>query len=324
MSKHELNEGARFPSTLPNNSAERKTYPLYSVLFGMFPSALVAVAKHAYNGNARHNGPDAPVQDARDKSTDDADCIMRHLLEGDYEGVAWRALRLLQKTLEDEGAPVAPRATGLTEAVVAGPPEPEVTSSAEDEGNGIYWSYDKCTMVAYYVSPSGHTYLGWYRDSDDGGYVVPEHLGENARVPESCSRLTYKMQESLLRNPHGRVQYDSLAAWLKVLSSQEAPKDEDQQSSGIYMADSSSTPQAYYVSPEGDIYRAVSYNVGKGEQWSKIRVACIPLSMVRLTLEQQARLLYKPKDRERLWALLDWLEDMDRDFREVEEETVDL
>lgn len=109
---HPINDGARFPSTLPNDSAARKQYPIHDVLFGQFPAAVVAVAHHSWKGNNKHN-PGLPLQDNRSKSMDDADCILRHLAEGDYEGVAWRALRLLQRKLEAEGAPIAPLATNL-------------------------------------------------------------------------------------------------------------------------------------------------------------------------------------------------------------------
>lgn len=109
---HQLNDGARFPSTLPNDSAERKQYPMAEVLFGQFPAAIAAVVHHSWKGNNKHN-PGLPLQDNRSKSVDDENCILRHLAEGDYEGVAWRALRLLQRKLEAEGAPVAPLATNL-------------------------------------------------------------------------------------------------------------------------------------------------------------------------------------------------------------------
>lgn len=105
-----LNDGARLPSTLPNGSKERKEYPLADVLFGQFPAAMVAISHHSYKGNDKHN-PGEPLQDNRALSKDDANCIMRHLIEGDYEAVAWRAVRLLQKQLEQAGAPVAPLAT---------------------------------------------------------------------------------------------------------------------------------------------------------------------------------------------------------------------
>ncbi|WPJ54355.1 hypothetical protein RCIP0075_00033 [Klebsiella phage RCIP0075] len=105
-----LNDGARFPSALPNDSELRKQYPVGSVLFGQFPAATVALAHHSWKGNNKHN-PGQPLQDARDKSNDDLECALRHLMEGDYEAAAWRTMRLLQKQKEAEGAPVAPLAT---------------------------------------------------------------------------------------------------------------------------------------------------------------------------------------------------------------------
>jgi hypothetical protein len=96
-------------SLFPDDSAERKTYPVYSGLMAYFPSALAAVARHSYLGNQKHNAG-LPLHHDRAKSDDEADALMRHLMEGDYTGVAWRALALLQKHLEAQGAPIAPGA----------------------------------------------------------------------------------------------------------------------------------------------------------------------------------------------------------------------
>lgn len=105
-----LNDGARYPSSLPNDSELRKQYPLYDVLFGVFPAAMVLLAHHAWKGNQKHN-PGLPLQHARNKSTDHKNCILRHLAEGDYEAVLWRAAALCQEQAEKDGAPVAPLAT---------------------------------------------------------------------------------------------------------------------------------------------------------------------------------------------------------------------
>ena len=43
---------------------------------------------------------------------------MRHLMEGDYVGTAWRALALLQKHLEAQGAPIAPAAINVAAPVL--------------------------------------------------------------------------------------------------------------------------------------------------------------------------------------------------------------
>lgn len=93
----------------PEDSAERKEYPVYSGLIAYFPSALAAVARHSYIGNQKHN-PGQPLHWARGKSSDEADALLRHLMERDYVGMVWRALALLQKHEEANGAPIAPGA----------------------------------------------------------------------------------------------------------------------------------------------------------------------------------------------------------------------
>jgi hypothetical protein len=104
----------------PEDSAERKTYPIFGGLLQYFPSALAAIAHHSYLGNAKHNAG-LPLHHDRAKSDDEPDALARHLMEGDYVGMAWRALSLLQKDLESKGAPIAPAARN---AVVI-PPPPE-------------------------------------------------------------------------------------------------------------------------------------------------------------------------------------------------------
>lgn len=90
----------------PNTT--RKDYPLYSGLLSYFPNALAYVSYVSKKANDQHN-PGEPLHWAREKSTDHADCLMRHLLkkgERDEDGlletgkVAWRALALLEEELE--------------------------------------------------------------------------------------------------------------------------------------------------------------------------------------------------------------------------------
>lgn len=93
----------------PQDSAERKTYPVYSGVFQYFPAALARVARHSFIGNAKHN-PGQPLHHARGKSDDHLDAAGRHLIEGDLVGAAWRILAALQLQCEAEGAPLAPGA----------------------------------------------------------------------------------------------------------------------------------------------------------------------------------------------------------------------
>lgn len=109
-----------------DEAAARKEEPLASGCFDYFPAALRAVAYLSYVGNLKHNGHDA-IHDARGKSDDDADALLRHFVErGTWDtvtwaengqvrtaqvrhsaAVAWRALRILQKECERDGAPLA-------------------------------------------------------------------------------------------------------------------------------------------------------------------------------------------------------------------------
>lgn len=98
--------------TLTEDSAERKTIPMARGLLDYFPAALAEVAKVSEIGNAKHN-PGQEIHWARGKSSDHADCIIRHLADRgvrDDSGVrhsayvAWRALALLQEELELAGA----------------------------------------------------------------------------------------------------------------------------------------------------------------------------------------------------------------------------
>jgi hypothetical protein len=89
---------------------ERKASPVATGVLDYFPLALVEVAKCSKAGNDQHN-PGQPLHWDKTKSTDHADCIMRHLIERgtiDTDGilhsakVAWRALAQLQIELEND------------------------------------------------------------------------------------------------------------------------------------------------------------------------------------------------------------------------------
>lgn len=110
---------------LPADAGERKSTPITTGVIDYFPAALAEVARLSKAGNDQHN-PGQPLQWARGKSTDHADCIVRHLIDRgtlDEDGirhtakVAWRALALLQEELEAEAGfvPGGPRALNLVD-----------------------------------------------------------------------------------------------------------------------------------------------------------------------------------------------------------------
>jgi hypothetical protein len=98
--------------TLPTSATERKDIPLCTGCLDYFPDALCAVAAVSLQGSRQHH-PDKPLHWDRAKSTDEADALLRHLIERgtlDTDGhrhsakAAWRALALLQKEIENDQA----------------------------------------------------------------------------------------------------------------------------------------------------------------------------------------------------------------------------
>lgn len=88
----------------------RKARPVARGVLDYFPDAILEIAHVSYTANEQHN-PGEPMHWAKEKSTDHADCIVRHLIDRgtlDDDGlrhtakVAWRALALLQTELEAE------------------------------------------------------------------------------------------------------------------------------------------------------------------------------------------------------------------------------
>jgi hypothetical protein len=83
---------------LPEDAAERKTYPVYSGVINYFPNAFLAIANLSFRGNQQHH-PDKPLHWDMSKSTDELDALMRHIIEGEWDAVAWRALANLEREL---------------------------------------------------------------------------------------------------------------------------------------------------------------------------------------------------------------------------------
>jgi hypothetical protein len=97
-------------AVVPTAAAARKALPLCTGVLDYFPDALLAVADLSKKGNDQHN-PGQPLHWAKDKSADEEDALMRHLIDRgtlDSDGVrhsakvAWRALALLQREIDAE------------------------------------------------------------------------------------------------------------------------------------------------------------------------------------------------------------------------------
>lgn len=116
MTKDLRRQLADVTQAMPVASEDRKNVPLCTGVLDYFPAAMVAVAQLSKAGNDKHN-PGEPLHHSRAKSSDHADCILRHLADRglvDPEDnirhsvkVAWRALALAQEELEAAGAPKA-------------------------------------------------------------------------------------------------------------------------------------------------------------------------------------------------------------------------
>ena len=91
-------------------SEDRKSMPVYSGVLKYFPDALKEVSKCSLAGNNQHH-PNKPLHWDKNKSTDNEDALVRHLIDHsinpvDDDGVlhlskvAWRALAALQIYLD--------------------------------------------------------------------------------------------------------------------------------------------------------------------------------------------------------------------------------
>ena len=98
------------------DSASRKQYPMATGFLDYFPDAAAAVSHVSWLGNEKHN-QGQPLHWARGKSSDQADCLMRHhsarhSVDPGYPNdalakvlhlaeAAWRAMAQLQIAMEE-------------------------------------------------------------------------------------------------------------------------------------------------------------------------------------------------------------------------------
>lgn len=153
--------------TLPTTAAERKATPICTGFVDYFGDAMAVVAQVSKVGNDQHN-PGQPLHWAKEKSTDHADCIMRHLIDRgttDTDGirhtakVAWRAMALLQTELDAERAKAVPESRwGFTTGEIV-----NTTGSAPGKNPGVVRGFD-----------DGRIYVEWEWQHEDCSF---EDLG---------------------------------------------------------------------------------------------------------------------------------------------------
>lgn len=95
----------------PTDSKARKAIPLFTFLKEYFPRTFIALTRHSVAANEKHN-PGERIHWARHKSTDHANCILRHQMECDGEtldpdtgelievAIAWRAMAQAELALD--------------------------------------------------------------------------------------------------------------------------------------------------------------------------------------------------------------------------------
>ena len=99
---------------MSNKHQERKATPVYKGFCMYFPNAMKYVSQVSLAGNLQHH-PDAPLHWDMSKSTDEADALLRHLIDAGVKGdvldddgilhsgkVAWRAMALLERVLTNQ------------------------------------------------------------------------------------------------------------------------------------------------------------------------------------------------------------------------------
>lgn len=90
-----------FDRYLAGDKQARKEAPLARGLLGYFPNACVHVARVSFVANEQHN-PGQPMQWAFNKSSDEPDCELRHMLDAMRAGGAGEALTRAE-AFDDDG-----------------------------------------------------------------------------------------------------------------------------------------------------------------------------------------------------------------------------
>ena len=100
--EEQARQNSKKNTVLPTSAKERKAIPVYTGFINYFPDAIAAVAKISLKGGIQHGQTPETLFWDRSKSGDELDAMMRHLIDKDWEQVAWRAMANLQKQIEKQ------------------------------------------------------------------------------------------------------------------------------------------------------------------------------------------------------------------------------
>lgn len=153
-------------SAITQDKQGRKNAPMARGLLDYFPAALAGVAECSRLANEQHN-PGEEMHWARDKSSDHADCIIRHLIERDavdedgiphIAKVAWRALAAAQEYYEAQGA---------------------------TPGRASKWTASEEAQVS--VQEASDDWIPWTDGENPEGFSVVEIKTRNGKVQRDCA-----------------------------------------------------------------------------------------------------------------------------------------
>lgn len=191
---------------------------MYRGLLGYFPWALFQVAAHSMVSDRKHN-PETPESEAphwaREKSTDHADAIIRHLAEMHTDplyhktAAAWRALALLQEHGEALGAEPGVSSVFPSDKPAA-PARCEGCGEEEDLREGYCFA---CTTNAEHGQPAAP-------DSRDAATIMPQSFSPDHPAHDSRCTATYCVEHDPktlgTRDPRKRPLMANDATWYRL------------------------------------------------------------------------------------------------------------
>ena len=204
--------------SLPTDNTERKALPVFTFLTKYFPLAFLEVVRVAVDGDKQHGNTGVEIQWAREKSTDQLNTALRHLIDYgmgrklDTDGRAhlakaiWRLSAQLQ--LDEEAkdpmnmtATEIERASGWApiEKFASGTSETLTTEKAADFVKRAVTFYQENLPVSDYLKGSGQGTLLT---------ATEERIRQEHRLTENCVFVRNRQFCTLGRSHEGPHSFD--------------------------------------------------------------------------------------------------------------------